>query len=68
MMLFVKLKSGHALSVDCEEHDTVEALLREISAERLTDDMDVSHKGDVLDRTRKLSDYNIYDGAVLHEV
>uniref|UniRef100_A0AC35G7D3 Ubiquitin-like domain-containing protein n=1 Tax=Panagrolaimus sp. PS1159 TaxID=55785 RepID=A0AC35G7D3_9BILA len=68
MMLFVKFKSGHALSIDCEEHDTVEALLREISAEKSYDDIDVSHKGNVLDRSRKLSDYEIYEGAVLHEV
>uniref|UniRef100_A0AC35FYH1 Ubiquitin-like domain-containing protein n=1 Tax=Panagrolaimus sp. PS1159 TaxID=55785 RepID=A0AC35FYH1_9BILA len=63
MFVFVKLEGGTALSIDCSEDDTVEHVLKEVKNDGK--DIKFSHKGEILERQRRLSDYGIDQGSVL---
>uniref|UniRef100_A0AC34PWE6 Ubiquitin-like domain-containing protein n=1 Tax=Panagrolaimus sp. JU765 TaxID=591449 RepID=A0AC34PWE6_9BILA len=66
MIVFIKFPQGQTLTVDISEHDTVEALFSEVCAEKNCNDVMLTLHGQPLDIDRKLSDYEIDEGTVLH--
>lgn len=68
MMVFVKFNSGIAITVDVEEHDTVERVYHEARAQRSASasDFKLSVNGQQLNLSKSLSSYNIDEGTVIH--
>uniref|UniRef100_A0A7E4VQF4 Ubiquitin-like domain-containing protein n=1 Tax=Panagrellus redivivus TaxID=6233 RepID=A0A7E4VQF4_PANRE len=66
MMIFIKFTSGTAITVDVEEHDTVERLYHEARAQRSLGEFKLTVNGQQLELSKPLSAYNIDEGTVIH--